>query len=401
MHVHGKTCFPEVATLGFHGPYSTLVSFARRAEDMSWSSEDFMSELEDVAKLVKLSNGSTLHDSLVGALVKKLHNTSNFMPSDFVNCVEAVEKSSLPDEQKKKLSEAVVAKAAAANEEQGNKTVRNPQTLTNMPAYMTKDELNTLMTKDINMAAVTIVQRLRRLGMTSMKEDTKRAAVALEVQAYIWQGLPRPTPDEIYAKAQNLSRLFLNDSTTSPVAPVKVYPSLPTDLGEEWLKKVYDTEPPSLMSLPGFVALQNDCPVRETHRLLSWNQRKKMCTPGRRGQGHGCGNMATDMNMGMSMDRMVGEAVSTWCEAVFWAGNPRLPCPTCRFSRSQPMPWRTWHLPGSSLACHLSTTALPLRQSQGRQLFRVLACRGHRSSQQWKRVTLLGHSRAMRTRTAA
>ena len=68
-----------------------------------------------------------------------------------------------------------------------------------------------------------------------MKEDTKRAAVALEVQSCIWHGMPRPSPYEIYAKAQQLSKLFLGDQTTSPVSPVKNYPSLPTGLGEEWI----------------------------------------------------------------------------------------------------------------------------------------------------------------------
>ena len=94
-----------------------------------------MAELNDVSKLVSLSQASsTLHDSLVLALQKKLENTSTFMPSDFVRCVEAVENSSLPAEQKQRLSEAVVAKAAAATQEQGNKTVRSPQSLTNLPA---------------------------------------------------------------------------------------------------------------------------------------------------------------------------------------------------------------------------------------------------------------------------
>ena len=81
-----------------------------------------MSELSDVAKLVNMSQASsTLHDSLVMALQKKVENTSTLMPSDFVRCLEAVEKSSLPDEQKKKLSDAVVTKAAAATQEQGTR----------------------------------------------------------------------------------------------------------------------------------------------------------------------------------------------------------------------------------------------------------------------------------------
>ena len=284
---------------------------------MSWSSEDFESELSDVSKLVNMSQASaTLHDSLVMALQKKVENSSTLMPSDFVRCLEAVDKSSLPPEQKQKLSDAVVAKAAAATQEQGNKTVRSPQSLTNLPAYCTKDELTTLMSGDINLAGVTIVQRLRRVGLTSMKEDTKRAAVALEVQSFIWHGMPKPSPDEIYAKAQQLSKLFLGDQTTSPVSPVKNYPSLPTGLGEEWISKVYGSERPSLMSLPGFAALQIDCPVRETHRLLSWNQKKDLLGSNRRGQA-GVGGM----NLHGCMEKMLGDAVQQVMQNTFFGGQ--------------------------------------------------------------------------------
>ena len=167
--------------------------------------------------------------------------------------------------------------------------MRSPQSLTNLPAYCAKDELTTLMSGDINLARVTIAQRLRKVGLTSMKEDTKRAAVALEVQSFLWRGMPRPS------KAQQLSKLFLSDLTTSPVSPVKTYPSLPTGLGAEWISKVYGSDRPSLMHLPGYAALQIDCPVRETHRLLSWNQKKELVSPNRRGRAgvggmnlHGC-----------------------------------------------------------------------------------------------------------------
>ena len=52
---------------------------------MSWSSEDFVSELSDVSKLVNMSQASgTLHDSLVMALQKKVENSFTLMPSDFV-----------------------------------------------------------------------------------------------------------------------------------------------------------------------------------------------------------------------------------------------------------------------------------------------------------------------------
>ena len=128
--------------------------------------------------------------------------------------------------------------------------------------------------------------------------------------------MPKPSPDEIYAKAQQLSKLFLGDQTTSPVSPVKNYPSLPTGLGEEWISKVYGSERPSLMSLPGFAALQIDCPVRETHRLLSWNQKKDLLGSNRRGQA-GVGGM----NLHGCMEKMLGDAVQQVMQNTFFGGQ--------------------------------------------------------------------------------
>ena len=70
------------------------------------------------------------------------------------------------------------------------------------------------------------------------------------------------------------------------------------------------------MSLPGFAALQIDCPVRETHRLLSWNQKKDLLGSNRRGQA-GVGGM----NLHGCMEKMLGYAVQQVMQNTFFGGQ--------------------------------------------------------------------------------
>ena len=73
------------------------------------------------------------------------------------------------------------------------------------------------------------------------------------------------------------------------------------------------------MNLPGYAALQIDCPVRETHRLLSWNQKKDLLRSNRRGQA-GVGGM----NLHGCMKKMLGDAVQQVMRNTFFGGQGNL-----------------------------------------------------------------------------
>ena len=143
---------------------------------MAWTAKDFVAELGDVEKLLSFNAAQTLQDSLVTALLKKTSCSQGLMASDFVTMLEAVEKSSLDDEKKQWMKDKLMEKAASSQEGQsGTKIVKSPQSLTNVPAYLTKDELQQLMTGEISKAPHIVVARLRMIGLTSLEEDTKRS----------------------------------------------------------------------------------------------------------------------------------------------------------------------------------------------------------------------------------
>lgn len=244
---------------------------------MAWTSKDFVNELKDVEKLLSFNAAPMLQDSLLGALLRKVDLTSQLMPSDFVIMLEAVDSSALEGDKKTKLKDELMRRAAENQQDSGgNQVVRKPQSLVNIVAYLTQKELEHLMTGEITLAPYIIIRRLKLAGMTSMKEDTKRAAVSLLAQSMLWHGMQMPDADYTYRMAAQLTSLFGSTKVESKVPALKAYPESPTDLGEDWLRKVYGEEAPCLKSLPQLAEIGTQVVVRNTHGSLSRNSSTRM-----------------------------------------------------------------------------------------------------------------------------
>ena len=244
---------------------------------MAWTSEDFIKELQDVEKLLAFKSAPALQESLLVALLKKIDCSTNLLASDYVSMLEAITKSSLEDTKKQWLQDKIMERAAEGGEgSKGSKIVKSPQSLVNVPAYLTEAEIQQLLTGEITKAPHLIVQRLRLLGLTSIKEDTKRYCVALLVQSMLWHGMQMPDGDYTYMLATQFTSLFQASKIQSKVAPLKVYPELPTDLGQDWLGKVYGEEKPSLKTLPQLPEIASQVCVRSTNSNLSKNSKTRL-----------------------------------------------------------------------------------------------------------------------------
>ena len=234
-----------------------------------------------MSKSFCFSPNPQLQASLVTALLKKLQSAENSVVGEYVQLLHALEQCKLDEETKKGLSEAILLRASGGSGESGHKLVKVPQVLKNPVAYLTKGEIVSLMQGDIKDVPMVIARRLRLVGLTSLKESTKKAAVTLQVQAHLWQNLPQPTPDRIYSMAGDFQDLFLSLSYQAAVAPFKTYPDDPKDLGPAWISKAYGGDQPSCASLPQLTVLGKSCPIRTTSRLLK----------------SGSGHMSSSMNM--------------------------------------------------------------------------------------------------------
>ena len=85
-----------------------------------------------------------------------------------------------------------------------------------------------------------------------------------------------PDGDYTYMLATQFTSLFQASKIQSKVAPLRVYPELPTDLGQDWLEKVYGEEKPSLKTFPQPPEIASQVCVRSTNSNLSKNSQDKI-----------------------------------------------------------------------------------------------------------------------------
>ena len=124
----------------------------------------------------------------------------------------------------------------------------------------------------------TIVKRLRKLGVQSIKESTKKVWGAVLVHHAMKAGHPMPCYHEIYAVVCHLGQCFLTFKEAPwPGAPTLAsYPLHPHDLGEATLKACYQEEQPEARFLTDLINLvQKHIPVRSTSHLLKEPPRTK------------------------------------------------------------------------------------------------------------------------------
>ena len=240
---------------------------------MDWSTKDFLKEIDDVAQLYALSSCSSMATSMIASLGKKLSTAVSLRAGDYVSLMQHVDGSKLPEEQKLELQK-TLGQVASSNGQQSvaNKLVKEPQSMPNVPAYLTQADWDVLLQGDLDKAPHVLVARLRLCGITSLKEDSKKVCIALLVQSLLWHGHKMPDPETIYKMGQQFTFLFNASSLTSQVAPVKKYPSLPTEMGEQWVAEAYGpSEKPVLKDLPQLAELMSYVPVRSTSKLLGAN----------------------------------------------------------------------------------------------------------------------------------
>ena len=160
-----------------------------------------------------------------------------------MSLMQHVDGSKLPEEQKLELQK-TLGQVASSNGQLSvaNKLVKEPQSMPNVPAYLTQADWD--VHGDLDKA------RLRLCGMTSLKEDSKKVCIALLVQSLLWHGHKMPDPETIYKMGHQFTFLFNASSLRSQVAPVKKYPNLPTEMGEQWVAEAYGcNEKPVLKDL--------------------------------------------------------------------------------------------------------------------------------------------------------
>ena len=240
-----------------------------------WSNEDFCSELEHVAKLLAERPNSVVGNSALGALKQRLQGVPGWTASGLTELYGKVKAAALPGQLKDNIME--VMDALSVSQESNLQLQVKAQSLTNLPPYLTLADWEKLNASQSYLGGMRILcERLKALGIKSMKEDTKKCVIALllHVKTTV-QKQPLPSNWAVYYMVNDLVSVFASTSSAGCQVPgMKTYPMSPSQLSTTFLEKAYGTEKPAMQELP-LSYLHHAISLRDTNSLLKEDLKAK------------------------------------------------------------------------------------------------------------------------------
>lgn len=182
--------------MSFTSPFFPLALVSLAATG-TWSVADFLKEIQDLESLQKIRPNAMALPKLLEALEHKIKAIDSLTPSMLLELTQALEASSLPADLKSSLQEAVDEKAVEASAG-AMKLQAGPQILLSLWNYLSAKEWQMVQSAPYLEGVHVCVSRLRAVGVKSMKEATKKHALAILLHLMILRGEPKPPPMEIY-----------------------------------------------------------------------------------------------------------------------------------------------------------------------------------------------------------
>ena len=246
-----------------------------------WGADDFLQELSSIQKLANLRPGTDMEANLSKQLQSRLESHKGWTAEQLCRMMEAVQACSLGDASKDNLLKSLEGLACPTMAGQSQvKLQAKPQCLMSIQNYLSAKDWQQMSTCSSWDAAVILAMRLRRLGLTSLKEETKKWCTALLVHVQM-QRTCMPPYDDIYRLAEQLQSVFNSCVVTKRASGVTMYPLHPKELGKHFVEQAYDQDdPPTAKEIPDLSSIAaNHTPIRSASKLLSWNQQQ----PGKKG----------------------------------------------------------------------------------------------------------------------
>ena len=202
-----------------------------------WTSGDFIKELQDISRLNEARKGDAVVSKLVDQLKEKMNHAGNISATTLIQFSEAIAACSFGDGLKASLQEKVDDLTLNGDNNGTLKVVSKGQMLRNIYNYLSVSEVEQIRTAPLPTAVQICVQRLKKVGVKSMKEVTKKPTCAYLIHLLLVRGEPQPTAREVYKLAEYFATSFQQCQQKSLVAGVAVYPPTPAELGQDNLSK--------------------------------------------------------------------------------------------------------------------------------------------------------------------
>ena len=228
-----------------------------------------------MAKLLQDRPNSMVGHTALGTLKQRLQGVPTWSPSALSDLYGKVKATNLPESLKEEIME--VMDTLDANNQTNLQLTTKPQSLCNLPPYLTQADWDKLHGGDLMVDGMRVLcERPKALGVKSMKEDTKRECIAvlLHVKCTV-QKQAMPSPWHIYYLVNDLVKVFGNTkSEKCQVIGLLAYPALPTSLPQAFLQKAYGNEKPAMEEV-SLSYLYAEISLRNTKGLLLEEQNKK------------------------------------------------------------------------------------------------------------------------------
>ena len=197
-----------------------------------WSVDDMVKEIEDLDKLHKLKANEMLLKHCMSGLQQKINALQAVSPSMLLTLLGALDQAQLPEDVKEELKTSLENRLVQS--QGGNVKLQNvPQSLCSLYNYLSAKEWSMVQKEPFNEAVHICVKRLKATGVKSMKECTKKHAIALLLHLAMVRGVPKPPGPEIYKQAVYLTECFAQSTQQSLVAGLCTYPDKPEEISKD------------------------------------------------------------------------------------------------------------------------------------------------------------------------
>ena len=187
-----------------------------------WAAEDFCIELEHVSTLLETRPGSQVGQAALETLKQRLHAVTTWSPTALSDLYQKVSNANLPDAMKDEIMDSMDCLTTSG--QTALQLSQTPQSLHNLPPFLTTKDWEDLEKGNTVDGQRIVCERLKSLGVKSMREDTKRTAIGVLLHVLVnVQHKPLPGPWQIYFMVQDLVRTFKYIPDTD-LPGLKVYP---------------------------------------------------------------------------------------------------------------------------------------------------------------------------------
>lgn len=236
-----------------------------------WRQEDFKAEIQNLEVMESRSRPEGIMDRLYTSFEEKLKGLHGITATFTEDLMQALEDSTLPPARIETLMNILDNVVSSPNALQLKQV---PQSVVSLPMWLSNGDWKklkeTTVTRD---AMVVLVQRMKKMGILSMKEVCKRQAIAIILVWMNDRGQAMPEPWPLYYLTKDFQTVFGAMKVLCEVPSLETYPFNPLGMPQDYLNKIYgNDDPPACQDLS--LALYLDkIPLRKTSNLLKGCQK--------------------------------------------------------------------------------------------------------------------------------